>query len=52
MKTHCDTCKQNYEEEDEELFIFIENECPMICPACRAKQCGEFVARMNEPRIG
>lgn len=47
MKAMCNVCKNEYEEDNEENFFFVESGCQMICHACIDKRKLEFEQRIN-----
>lgn len=50
MKTKCSVCEKEYEENDEDNFIFIESDCPMICYKCIDRQNREFENKYQPER--
>jgi hypothetical protein len=47
MKAICSECKNEYQENDTEMEIFIESDCPMLCQECCLKLDKELESRLN-----
>ncbi len=54
MKAKCSQCLKDYKELDEDEFIFIENDCPMICYDCvrfdRTNQANQETTQKNNQK--